>query len=98
MRFLTPVPLLFTLGCPTPAEPPPAPEAPRATLELYMHPDGKTNCVESADGEWQAVPSCCPDGFSLAGFSAPAVSLYLTEEEREIRRIYRHVVCLEDRR
>ncbi|MCB9674056.1 MAG: hypothetical protein H6737_03010 [Alphaproteobacteria bacterium] len=81
------------LGCNPPSS------GSRAVLELYMHPNGLSNCVDEHDGKWTADPSCCPAGFEVAGFSAPAATAYSKEnkdgEEKENRRIFRHVVCLE---
>ena len=79
--------------------PPPVPqELPspaRAVLELYMHQDGKTNCVDGARSPWQAY-QCCPEGFSHVGFSVPAATEYPDGEDDVDRRLYRHVVCLQD--
>ncbi|TNE84404.1 MAG: hypothetical protein EP330_29765 [Deltaproteobacteria bacterium] len=96
MRFATTL-TLFLAACQPALEIPPPPPPARAVLTLYMHPDGKTNCVEAEGGEWQANPACCPKGFSPAGFSAPSATLYLDESNSPNRRIFRHLVCLEDR-
>lgn len=95
MRIATSLMLALT-ACAQHTEPPPAAEPARTVLEVYMHPDGKTNCVEEGSGEWRANPTCCPAGFSVAGFSAPAATLYLDEKGTANRRIFRHVICLED--
>lgn len=90
--------IILLAGCQAPPpEPAPPPLPSRAVLTLYMHRDGKTNCVEQTDGEWHANATCCPDGFSPAGFSAPAATLYLDDTDKPMRRMFRHLVCLEDR-
>jgi len=89
MRALPLLPL-FLLGCQ-----PPNFTTTRAVVELYKHPNGLSNCVEEDDGKWKADPSCCPDGFDMVGFSAPAATAYEASNEKVSRRIYRHVVCLE---
>ncbi|MCO4743166.1 MAG: hypothetical protein KC912_00155 [Proteobacteria bacterium] len=94
MRFAF---LVALAGCqPAPIELPPAPPPARAVVELYMHADGKTNCVEQSEGEWRANATCCPDGFSPAGFSAPAATLYLDADGKPARRLFRHLVCMEN--
>lgn len=89
---------LFALlvGCP----PPPSSSPSKAVVELYRHPNGLSNCVEEDGEKWKADPSCCPAGFTVAGFSVPAVTAFVepTGEDgaRKIdRKIYRHVVCME---
>lgn len=93
MRF--PLLMLLTACQPAPVEIPPAPAPTRTVMEVYMHQDGKTNCVEQTEGEWRGDPSCCPEGFSPAGFSAPAATLYMAED-KPVRRIFRHLICLQD--
>lgn len=97
MRFsLLLLPALFLAAC----DPPPARPS-RAVIEIYMHPNGLSRCVDSDGERWKADASCCPEGFELAGFSAPAVTEYIPvsgDDEKENdpkRRIYRHVVCLQ---
>ena len=93
---LFPVTLLL-LAC-VPDAPPAEPIAPaRGSLHLYMHIDGKTRCVEESSGEWRANATCCPRGFSPAGFSTGAATAFTNSEDVETRRLYRHLVCLEDR-
>ena len=96
MRIATTL-MLALAACAPPPEPPPPAEPSRAVIEVYKHPDGRTNCVEEASGEWRGKPSCCPEGFSMVGFSAPAATVYVDEGGSSNRRIYRHLVCLEDR-
>jgi len=72
------------------------PDRARAVLTLYIHPDGQTKCVEVNGTAMTANPSCCPVGFSVAGFSSPAVTAYHHPEEGVKKYQYRHVVCLED--
>lgn len=93
MRFL---PVLFLFAC----NPPPATSAGRV-VEIYMHPNGLSNCVDVDGDRWKADASCCPEGYEVAGFSVPSVTEYLDDPEedgggRPIRRkLYRHVVCME---
>lgn len=93
MRFL---PALILLGC----NPPPPSSAGRV-IEIYMHPNGLSNCVDVDGDRWKADASCCPDGYEVAGFSVPSVTEYLGEPDeddgdRPVRRkLYRHVVCAE---
>jgi hypothetical protein len=89
MRGLVALMPFALLGCTPPSA------APRAVVEIYMHPNGLSNCVDEHDGKWKADPSCCPDGFEFVGFSAPAATAYESANEKVSRRIYRHVVCLE---
>ena len=94
MRFL---PVLFLLGC----NPPPAPVSSGRVIEIYMHPNGLSNCVDVDGDRWKADASCCPEGYEVAGFSVPAVTEYVDEPEKEggeksvKRKLYRHVVCSE---
>lgn len=74
-------------------QPPPA-EAPKRTLQLYMHPNGLSRCVEIDGDRWKADPSCCPKGFEVAGFSVPSAIEYLKDEKKQ-RTLYRHLVCME---
>ncbi|MEZ4323274.1 MAG: hypothetical protein R3F61_37770 [Myxococcota bacterium] len=90
MRGLVAALPLFLLGCQ-----PPVTAAPRAVVELYMHPNGLSNCVEESNGKWKADASCCPTGFEVAGFSVPAATSYEAANEKETRRLYRHLVCIE---
>jgi hypothetical protein len=66
----------------------------RAVVELYMHPNGLSNCVDENDGRWKNDPSCCPEGFEFVGFSVPSAVEY-PKDDKTTRRLYRHVVCLE---
>ena len=90
------LPALVLVAC----DPPPSRPS-RAVIEIYMHPNGLSRCVDSDGERWKADASCCPDGFDLAGFSAPAVTEYLpvgADPEKDTdpkRRIYRHVVCMQ---
>jgi hypothetical protein len=79
----------FTLGC---AEA----DRSRAVLNLYMHADGQTKCVELQGNTLVANPTCCPEGFSVAGFASPAATAYHHPDEGAKKYQYRHVVCLED--
>lgn len=85
---------IFLIGCTPPASTPAAPS--RAVLEVYTAADGTTRCVEVKDGVWHASPSCCPAGFSVAGFSAPAATAYEHSTESIKKFTYRHVICLQD--
>lgn len=86
----------FLLGC----QPPPASPS-RAVVQLYMHPNGLSRCVEEDGDRWKADPSCCPTGWTLAGFAVPGVTAYPEpgaddgEGNKVNRRLYRHVVCVE---
>ena len=99
MRIALLATLVTLTGCQT--------ASPRAVVEIYMHPNGLSNCVMTDGSKWVADASCCPVGFTLAGFSAPAVTAFesdVTEKDgdevvtkkKTSRRIYRHVVCLQD--
>lgn len=74
-------------------QPPPSATALR-TVELYMHPNGLSRCVEQDGDRWKADPSCCPDGFEPAGFTVPTSVEYLKNDKTQ-RTLYRHLVCLE---
>ena len=96
--------LLFTLlfaGCEvTPPDAPTPPPATtvvhqRAVLELYLHEDGKTRCVDGSSKPWAAY-RCCPDGFSPTGFSVRAATEYQDGEGEVDRTLYRHLVCVQD--
>lgn len=73
---------------------PPVVEPPKRILELYMHKNGLSRCVEREGERWKADASCCPDGFDLAGFTVPAAIEY-PKDDGVTRRLYRHVVCIE---
>lgn len=92
------VPVFLFAGCPEPnAAPAPQivlPAPARAVLELYLHEDGSTRCVDGTDKPWVAY-KCCPDGFSPAGFSVRAATEYTSESQVD-RTLYRHLVCLQD--
>ncbi len=75
-------------------QPPPS-EPSKRVLELYMHENGLSRCVEQEGERWKADASCCPDGFELAGCSVPAAIEYPKGEDGYKRTLYRHVVCTE---
>lgn len=80
--------------------PPPQIVPSRAVLEVYMHPNGLSNCVDTDGERWKADASCCPPGFELAGFSVPAVTETVTgaaDDPKYKRKLYRHAVCIEMR-
>ena len=58
----------------------------RAVVELYMHPNGLSNCVDENDGRWKNDPSCCPDGFEFVGFKVPAAVEY-PKDDKTTRRL-----------
>lgn len=89
MRRLAPLVVLLAACDPPPSRPA------RATVDLYMHPNGLSRCVEEDGEKWKADPSCCPQGFTLAGFSVPSVTQTADADGKVTRRLYRHVVCLE---
>ncbi len=76
---------------------PAPPASSRRVVELYMHPNGLSRCVELDGDRWKADPSCCPEGFEMVGFSVPAAIEYLKGEKMDKvkRTLYRHVVCAE---
>ncbi|MCB9668391.1 MAG: hypothetical protein H6736_02335 [Alphaproteobacteria bacterium] len=71
----------------------PAPSSKRV-IELYMHQNGLSRCVEQDGERWKADASCCPDGYDMAGFSVPAAVEY-PKDDGVKRTLYRHVVCIE---
>jgi hypothetical protein len=81
---------VLTAGCT------PAPSPHRAVLELYMAADGATRCVNADGASWKARQGCCPEGFSVAGFSAGAGTAYYDAESGAKKVTYRTVVCLQD--
>ena len=93
----------FVLPLLAACEPPPPVQAGRAVVEVYMHPNGLSNCVDEDGERWKADASCCPEGFEVAGFSAPAAYEFeptIEDEDKKggtKRRIFRHVVCLESK-
>jgi hypothetical protein len=88
LRLALPL-LCVTLGCTQP-------DRSRAVLNLYMHADGETKCVELEGNTLVANPRCCPEGFSVAGFASPAATAYHHPDLGARKYQYRHVVCLED--
>lgn len=77
-------------------QPPPAAQtAPKRVMELYMHPNGLSRCVDQEGDQWKVDPSCCPTGWEAAGFTVPAAIEYEKGEDGVKRTLYRHVVCLE---
>ncbi len=96
--------LVALAGC----QPPPSSGGGRAVIEVYKHANGVSNCVEYVNKVWKADPSCCPEGFEVAGYSTPAATAYVKipddaegedkndwTKAKESRRMYRHLVCLE---
>lgn len=87
--------LVLSLGA---CAPPPAPSAPsRAVIYAYRAKDGLTSCVDTDGSRWKGDRSCCPEGFSPAGFSVPsATELYDPEAKGITRHLHRHLICLQD--
>lgn len=91
-RFLS----LVVVGLTACAAPPAAAPAPDRVIEIYMHPNGLSRCVEQEGDRWKADASCCPSGWDMLGFSVPAAIEYPKGEEGVKRTLYRHVVCAEN--
>lgn len=83
--------------------PPPPVKTSRATIEVYMHPNGLSRCVDEDGDRWKADAACCPEGFEVGGFSVPsAYEFEPTPKSEEAkgktkRRLFRHVVCIESK-